>query len=194
MPTAPPAAPALDHWLPGPVVRAHHRQAAHASPAALWHAAEDVKLSDTRKLARLVHWRIPGLSDDMTYRQLFRCPPFVVLEEGERHSLSGLCGKIWTLKRDYARIDGPDEFLAYDEPGNVRVLFAHWIEELAGGRSELVSEARIEPVDASAKWRLRALWRVIAPFEPFIAREPLPLAARVAEERERGQTGSEAKT
>ena len=177
-------APPLDSWLPGPTVRTHHRQAARASPGTLWHAAEDVRLSDTRRLSRLVHWRIPGLSGDMTYRQLFRCPPFTVLEEGERYLLSGLCGKIWTLKRDYPQIDGPDDFLAYDEPGTARVLFAHWVEELGAGRSELVSEARIEPVDKSAKWRLRALWRVVGPFEPFIGKEPLPLAARKAEARE----------
>ncbi len=187
MPMASSAAPVLDDWLRRPVVRTHHRHAAQASPDILWHAAEDVRLSETRRLGRLVHWRIPGLSGDMTYRQLFRCPPFVLLEEGERHSLSGLCGNIWTLKRDYPQIDGPEEFLAYDEPGNVRALFAHWIEELGAGRSELVSEARIEPVDARSKWRLRALWRVVGPFEPFIAKEPLPLAARAAEERERGQ-------
>jgi hypothetical protein len=180
------AAPALDRWLLGPTVRTHHRLAARASPATLWHAAENVRLSDTRRLGRLVHWRIPGLSGDMTYRELFRSPPFTVLDEGEFHSVSGLCGKIWTLKRDYPRIDGPAEFLAYDEPGAVRVLFAHWVEELSGGHSELVSEARIDPVDARAKWRVRALWRVVGPFEPFIANEPLPLAARKAEERERG--------
>jgi hypothetical protein len=178
-------APALDLWLPAPLVRTHHRLAARASPGTLWHAAEGVKLSDTRRLGRLVHWRIPGLSGDITYRELLRCPPFVLLEEGERHSLSGLCGKIWTLKRDYPQLDGPEEFLAYQEPGTARVLFAHWVEELRGGCSELVSEARIDPVDASARWRLRALWRLVAPFEPFIAKEPLPLAARKAEERER---------
>jgi len=179
-------APALDYWLPGPVVRTHHRLAARASPDTLWPAAEDTTHSATRRLGRLVHLRIPGLSDGITYRYLFRCPPFVLLEDGERHSLSGLCGKIWTLKRDYPQIDGPEEFLAYDEPGTARVLFAHWVEELGGGRSELVSEARIDPVDTSAKWRLRALWRVVGPFEPFIGKEPLPLAARKAEERERG--------
>lgn len=186
MPMASSAAPALDDWLPDPTVRTHHRQAARASPDTLWHAAEDIRLSETRRLGRLVHWRIPGLSGDITYRHLFRCPPFVLLEEGERHSLSGLAGKIWTLKRDYPQIDGPEEFRAFDVPGTARVLFAHWIEEIGGGRSELVSEARIDPVDASAKRRLRALWRVVGPFEPFIGKEPLPLAARKAEERERG--------
>ena len=45
-----------------------------------------------------------------------------LLAEGERWSVSGLCGRIWTLTRDYPRLDGPDAFRAWDEPGTVRVL------------------------------------------------------------------------
>jgi hypothetical protein len=45
----------------------------------------------------------------------------------------------------------------------------------------LVSEARVEPVDARAALRLRALWAVIGRFERLVGAEPLALAARRAE-------------
>ena len=61
--------------------------------------------------------------------------------------MSGLCGRIWTLPRDYPRLDGPDAFRAWDEPGTVRVLFAHWVEPDGDGGSAIVSEARVAPVD-----------------------------------------------
>jgi len=175
------AAAALDEWLPAPTVRAAHRRTAAASPEALWRAAEALELAETRALGRLVRWRIPGLAPDLTFRGLLRQYPFVVLEEGEHHSLSGLCGRIWTLHRDYPRLAGAADFRAWCEPGTVRVLFGHWVEPAPDGGATLVSEARVAPVDAAAGRRLRALWTAIGPFERLIGAEPLSLAVRRAE-------------
>jgi hypothetical protein len=107
--------------------------------------------------------------------------PFVVLDEGERWSLSGLCGRIWTLSRDYPRLSGPDAFREWDEPGTVRVAFAHWVEPDGEGRSAIVSEARVAPVDRSAEVRLRSLWVLVGVFERLIGAELLALAAARAE-------------
>jgi hypothetical protein len=104
-----------------------------------------------------------------------------VLEEDERLLISGLCGRIWTLARDYPRLGGPGDFSSWDEPGTVRVLLGHWVQDVGGGRSELISEARVEPVDRAAALRLRALWTVIGRFERLVGAEPLALAAREAE-------------
>jgi hypothetical protein len=171
----------LDSWIASPAVRIHHERAARADPDALWEAASRVRLRDTRSLGRMVRWRIPGLEPALTYHDLFRGYPFVVLEEDERLLLSGLVGRIWTLARDYPRLDGPEAFAAWDEPGTVRVLFAHWVERDQEGGAELVSEARVEPTDRLASLRLRALWSVIAPFERLVGAEPLTLAIRAAE-------------
>jgi hypothetical protein len=165
----------LDAWLPEPVVRTHHRRTAPAAPDALWRTANDLRLADTRTLGRLVRWRIPGLDSELTYGELFRAYPFTVLDEGERHLLAGLCGRIWTLARDYPRLAGPDEFARWREPGTVRVLFGHWVEDGPDG-SALVSEARVQPVDRTAGLRLRALWKVIGPFERLVGAEAIARA------------------
>ena len=172
----------LDAWLPEPVVRTHHRRTAATGPDALWQAANGLRLSDTRTLGRLVRWRIPGLSDGLTYGELFRAYPFTVLDEGERHLSAGLCGRIWTLARDYPRLAGPEDFAAWQEPGTVRVVFGHWVEE-GSDRSALVSEARVEPVDRAAGLRLRALWKLIGPFERLVGAEAI---ARATERSARG--------
>jgi hypothetical protein len=177
------AAERLDAWLGAPAVRTHHRRSAAASTQALWDRATEVRLDETRALGRLVRWRIPGLGPDPTYHELFRAYPFCVLEEDEHLLVTGLCGRIWTLARDYPRLAGPDEFRDWDEKGTVRVAFGHWVEPGADGRAELVSEARVEPVDARAGLRLRALWTVIGRFERLVGAEPLDLAARRAEGR-----------
>ena len=171
----------LDAWLGNPAVRTHHHRTAAAAPEALWERATEVRLDETRSLGRLVRWRIPGLARDLTYHELFRAYPFCVLEEDHHLLITGLCGRIWTLARDYPRLDGPDAFAGWDEPGTVRVLFAHWVRDAGDGRAEIVSEARVQPVDSRSALRLKALWAVIGRFDRLVGAEPLELAARRAE-------------
>lgn len=173
--------PDLDSWLPNPQVRTRHRRSAQADPDRLWHAAEQVRLSDTQALGRAVRWRIPGTPPELSFRDLFRHYPFAVIAEGDRWSVSGMCGRIWTLRRDYPRIEGADDFLAWDDRNTVRVLLAHWIERDGPRQSALVSEARIKPVDRQAGMRLRALWAVVGHLERLIGGEVLRAAVRDAE-------------
>jgi hypothetical protein len=171
---------ALDDWLANPAVRTRHHRRSSADAERLWAAAGSVSLSDARTLSRLVRWRIPGLHTDQTFREMLANYPFCLLAEGEHWSMSGLCGRIWTLQRDYPRLEGPDDFRAWDEPGTVRVLFAHWVVADGDG-SSIVSEARVAPVDRRAALRLRSLWVVIGVFERLIGGEALALAAEHAE-------------
>ena len=73
-------------------------------------------------------------------------------------------------------------FAAWDEPGTVRVAFAHWARELDDGRAELCSEARVHPVDTTARLRLKAIWALLGPFERLVGAEPLELAVRRAQD------------
>jgi hypothetical protein len=173
--------PDLDAWLPDPQVRTRHRASAEADADRLWDAAQGVRIRDAPLLGRAVRWRIPDTSSDQSFRDLFRQYPFAVIAEGTRWSVSGMCGRIWTLRRDYPRIEGLDDFLAWGERGTVRVLLAHWIEPDGPSRNALVSEGRIKPVDGAAGFRLRALWAVVGHFERLIGGEVLPIAAGRAE-------------
>ena len=171
----------LDRWLPEPAIRTHHRRASLVKPTKLWSAALAVRLSDTRLLGSLIRWRIPGTSADQSFGELFRTYPFTVLEEDEGLLISGLCGRIWTLARDYPELAGPEAFRDWDRSGTVRVLFAHWIERHEGNELELVSEARVQPVDAGAERRLRVLWTLIGPFEGLVGTDALKAAVQRAE-------------
>jgi hypothetical protein len=173
----------LDDWLPEPQVRTRHRRTANASPERLWHAAGTVRLRDAPTLGRVVRWRIPGTTADLPYREVLRRYPFSVLAEGPDWSISGLCGRVWTLRRDYPRIASPEEFRRWSQPGTVRVLLAHWVEPNAGDGASIVSEARVQPVDGRARWRMRALWTTVGHFERLIGGEALRAATRAAESR-----------
>jgi hypothetical protein len=172
--------PDLDSWLPDPQIRTRHRRAAKASPPALWDAAGSLRVRDVPALGRIVRWRIPRTPPGEAFRELFRQYPFTVLDEGDLWSVSGMCGRIWTIQRDYPRLNGPDEFLEWDKPGTVRVLFAHWIDT-SGAKPALVSETRVGPVDRRARIRTRALWTGVGQFERLIGGEALRAAVRRAE-------------
>jgi len=161
------------------VIRTRHRRDAPVAPEALWAAARSVRLDDTRTLGRLVGWRIPGTPPHETFVELFARDPFCVLDEGPTHSVSGLCGRIWTLRRDYPHLSGPGDFRSWDEPGTARVLFAHWAEPTQEG-SALISEARVAAVDGRARFALSILWPTVRGFERRIGGEALSLAAERA--------------
>lgn len=171
----------LERWAGAPAVRSRHVRSARVDAQTLWDTAATIQLSDTRTLGRLIRWRIPGTTTDQTFHELFARYPFTVLEQGSTWQLSGLCGRIWTLNRDYPRLDGPGDYEAWNEKGTVKVLFAHWTRPDDNGGSELISEARVSPLDRRASLRLRGLWPVISPFERLVGAEPLTLAVRRAE-------------
>ncbi|HEY6760843.1 MAG TPA: hypothetical protein VI318_15200 [Baekduia sp.] len=172
----------LDTWMPEYAIRTRHRRAARVDADALWAAAASLRVDDTGPLGRLVRLRIPGLPRGVTFSGMFSTPPFTVLAEGDGWSVSGLAGRIWTLRRDYPRLADAAEFAAWSQRGTVRVAFAHWVEAGDGpDAATLYSEARIAPVDRAASLRLRALWTVVGPWERLIGGEALARVVRSAE-------------
>jgi hypothetical protein len=178
------AAPDLDKWLPGPAVRVVHRRESSVSVDELWAAARAVQLSDTTVLGRLVRWRIPGLAGDLGYDDLFRQPPFTVLEEGEHALVSGLVGRIWTLRRDYPQLGSPQEFADWSKGGTARVVIASWAAERPGGGSVLAAEARVEPVGAQGRLGVAAVRPVVRAFQNLVGSEGINAAVRRAERRQ----------
>jgi hypothetical protein len=172
----------LDRWLPEPAVRTRHHRGSSTSAEELWASAGTVRLRDCRILGRLVRARIPGLQASLTFDELFRNDPFNLLEDGSAYALSGLCGRIWTVSGDFALLSRATEFLTWDVPGTVRVLFANWAEATVDG-SVLVSEVRIGAVDRRAALYVHTLKPFIAAFQGLVGVEPLSIAVRRANRR-----------
>jgi len=172
--------PDLDHWLDRPTVRITHRRETEAEPDALWAAAQGVRLSETRRLGRLLRLRIPGLPADISYAELFRSPPFTVLHEDEHALLAGIVGRIWTIRRDYPTLADPDEFRHWSARGTVRVLFANWVEPAGAGRTALVSETRVGAGDRLASLGLAAVRPLIVASHQLIGSEGLERAVSAA--------------
>jgi hypothetical protein len=174
----------LDDWLPSPAVRVSYRRESSAAPADLWQAARTVGLDDSSLLGRLVRWRIPGLGRDLSFDHLFREDPFLVLIDSPEGALvSGLVGRIWTLRRDYPKLSDPEQFRQWSAGGTARVLFANWVEPVATGGAVLHSETRVDAADAQGRLGLATLRPVIRAFQQLIATDGLDEAVRRAEHR-----------
>jgi hypothetical protein len=175
--------PDLDAWLPNPSIRVRHRRETTAPAERLWDAAQTVRLRDARRLGRLVRWRIPGLPADLAFDEMFRAPPFIVLhEEPGRTLVSGLVGRIWTLRRDYPELKDPEEFRAWNTPGTARVLFANWTETTDQG-SAIHAEARVEAIGGQGRVGVAAVRPLVRAFGGLIASDGIDVAARRAEQQ-----------
>jgi hypothetical protein len=174
----------LDAWLPRPTIRVSHRRESSAPPEQLWRAARSVRLADASLLGRLVRWRIPGTTPELSFDELFRNPPFIVLDgEHDDALVSGLVGRIWTLRRDYPKLATPEEFRDWSTRGTARVLFANWVQRTAAGRSALASEARVEAIGAQGRVGVGAVRPLVSAFHHLIGSEAIEAAVRHAEQR-----------
>ncbi len=177
--------PDLDHWLADPTLRIAHRRESSADPSRLWEAARAVRLADTAVLGRLVRSRIPGTGAHIRFDELFRRPPFAVLEEEDesRTLVSGLVGRIWTLRRDYPILEEPEEFRRWSKHGTARVLMAHWVQSGGEGRSALCSEARVETIGNRGRIGLATVRPLVTAFGHLVGSEGIAAAVRRAESR-----------
>jgi hypothetical protein len=175
--------PDLDKWLPNPALRVVHRRESDASVDELWEAARETRLSDTAVLGRLVRWRIPGLARDASFDDLFHQPPFMVLEEAEHLLVSGLVGRIWTLRRDYPELGSPEEFHDWHQGGSARVVIANWITppEAGDGRAALNAEARVEAIGARGRVGVSAIRPLVRSFQNLVGSDGINAAVRRAE-------------
>lgn len=176
------AMPDLDLWLPDPAIRVTHRRTSHAGADQLWQAAEELRLADTGLLGRLIRWRIPGVPDGRSFVELFRTPPFTVLVQEDGLLVSGLVGKIWTLRRDYPCVD-PDRFAQWSEAGTAKVLFAHWVAAAEPEGSTVHSETRVKAFGAQGRLGLASVRPLVRGFEHLVGTEALAAAVRRAEAR-----------
>ena len=175
------AAPDLDPWLPNPSVRIVHTRGANADRERLWEAARSIRLDQTRLLGRLVRWRIPGVPARSSFRDLFTHPPFCLLHDEGFVLLTGLVGRIWTLRRDYPRLDGPGEFRDWNRPGTAKVLLANWVRPGPDGGATLHSESRVQAFGVQGRLGLAGVRPLIRSFQNLVATDAMAAAVREAE-------------
>ena len=99
----------------------------------------------------------------------------------QRGLVSGLVGRIWTLRRDYPALAEPDEFRQWSEPGTARVVIGNWVESTGPKRATLVSETRVDITDRRARVGLAIVRPLVTTFHSLIGSEAMVVAKQRAE-------------
>lgn len=97
------------------------------------------------------------------------------LEEGERYSVSGVAGRIWTPSGQYERFATADEYREYDRGGTAKVVILSAVRNHPRG-SEIVSESRIFVHGRRTRVLFWPFWQVVHPFARLIGSEGLAAA------------------
>jgi hypothetical protein len=172
----------LDDWLPVHHIRMRHTRSSTAPPDRLWEAASSLRLADTPTMRRLIHWRLGKHAPDAdtTYRELFRSGIFMLLEEGDLFSVSGVAGRIWAPSGEYARLESPDDYRKYERRGTAKVVLLTQVSPHERG-SQIVSESRVYVQGRRTRMLFRGFWAMVRPLGRFVPHEVLAAAVRHAE-------------
>jgi hypothetical protein len=157
----------IDRWL-GPNARLleRHELSVAASIERAYAAVRQVRLGDMPLVRAL--FRIRGIphSKEITLRQFFSTPPFLILEEDPPHEfVIGVAGR---LSRQ-AAVSSPEEFRCYTSKGAIKAI-ANFRVESMGGDALLSTQTWIETYGPRARWLFRAYWLVVGPFSAFTRR------------------------
>jgi hypothetical protein len=106
----------------------------------------------------------------------------MLLEEGERLSISGVAGKIWAPSGDYAQFETAGDYREYRQRGTAKVVLKTEVREHERG-SQIVNEARIWCADRRTQMIFRPFWAIVKPFARFIYHEGFDVAVKRAEGR-----------
>ena len=132
----------------------------------------------------------PGSPRDVAFDALFREPPFTVLQNGERALVSGLVGRIWTLRRDYPQLARrrrvPRAGRAGARPG--------WCSPTGSSRPPTAarrcrSEARVQALGSQGRLGVAAVRPLVRAFQNLVGSEGLSAAVRRAEQRTEASLG-----
>jgi hypothetical protein len=104
----------------------------------------------------------------------------VLAEEKGREVVLGTVTQPWRGDVRFRTLT-PDAFVAFDEPGYVKILSVIAVEPVGAAASIVRTETRVATTDAVARARFRRYWAVFSPGIVLIRRALLRLVRREAE-------------
>lgn len=189
--------PVLDRFLPAYEIAERHETRVAAPAGLTWEAARamDVNRSPlvrtifairtlpSRLLGEAPSQRSRSLLDETTaigWRPLEEVPG--------RHLVMGAVTQPWAAAPVFRGLP-PAEFLAFDEPGYVKIVWTLEVEPLGSGASRFRTQTRAVATDPAARARFRKYWAVVSPGVELIRRQSLGLVKSDAERRYRKAAG-----
>lgn len=180
----------LDPWLPRWHFRERHERRIDAPPSTVYAALPGVDLAASPVVkpllairllpARLTGRPTAGIDLDALTMARFTGGFVRLADDPPRAFVVGACGAFWRPVGGAPEAASADEFARHARPGTARLAWGFFFIPDGGG-TRVVTETRIECVDASARRAMRAYWWLIRGPSGLIRREILRLLARRAE-------------
>lgn len=189
---APRRDPLLDRWLPAYEVSETHETRVAAPAALTYAAATELSLQQSGVARAMIHAR----EWLMRARGGGAWPPGgIVMQMGSwgwsvlaiapgRAIVLGTAAQPWRGDVQFRALS-PDEFLAFDRPGFVKLVTVIAVEPLGRDASLFRVQTRVAATDPEARARFRRYWAVFSPGILLIRRALLRLVRREAERRNR---------
>lgn len=90
----------------------------------------------------------------------------------------GLAGRFWKLDYGQETVPDAETFMRFEQPGAARLVLGFSATELGDGLTRLVTETRVQCLDAGALRRFRPYWYLIRPVSGLIRRRILKAIKR----------------
>lgn len=112
----------------------------------------------------------------------------ILVEEPGREIVVGAVTKPWEPNVTFRGVP-PDEFLDFNEPGYVKIVWTLGVQSVAADRSVAWTETRVLTTDREARRRFRRYWAVFSPGILIIRRAGLRRVRADAEQRYMSEQG-----
>ena len=182
----------LDRFIPEPEVAEHHQIDINAPADVVMAAAKELEFLESpviRAIFKMRELALGGEPDDREHpRALFdqmQSIGWVVLAERPgREIVFGSVTQPWQAAPVFRPIPA-GEYLAFAEPGYVKIVWTLRADPIDDARSTFHTETRVCTTDAAAPGRFRNYWSFVAPGVEVIRMAMLRPLKRAAEGRVR---------
>jgi len=180
----------LDRFIPDPEVAEHHQIDINAPADVVMAAAKDMELLKSPVIRAIVKARelaLGGEPDDREHPaalidQVQSIGWVVLAERPGREMVLGAVTQPWQAAPVFRSVPA-GEFLAFAEPGYVKIVWTLRADPIDEARSTFHTETRVCTTDAAARRRFRNYWSFVAPGIEVIRMAMLNPVRRAAERR-----------
>jgi hypothetical protein len=182
----------LDRFIPEPEVAEHHRTDINAPADVVMAAARDMEFLKSpviRAIFKARELALGGEPDDREHPtalidQMQSIGWVVLAERPGRELVLGAVTQPWQAAPVFRSVPA-GEFLAFAEPGYVKIVWTLRADPIDEARSSFQTETRVCTTDAAARRRFRNYWSFVAPGVEVIRMAMLRPLKQAAEGRVR---------
>lgn len=182
----------LDRFIPNPEVAEHHHIEVAAPADLVLDTARNMELLKSPIIAAIIKARelaLGGTPDSRPHptrliEQMQSIGWGILHERPGREIVMGAVTQPWEAAPIFRTIPA-DQFLGFDEPGYVKIVWTLRADPIDERRSVFHTETRVSTTDAGARRRFRTYWSFVAPGVELIRLAMLRPLKRDAEARVR---------